>query len=508
MTEILEKIEDIGIGEIQFKKGSHVLICSLDQLENVSRVFSNVPNQKIEKQREAYPALVGSCTRKIFPCEDDRDDGAFRRTENPKNIKKIYRRNDRDPFAEGEPIALPGRKEQEPHRSPKMSNCRGNDLSGKTTDSDDTRESDNEAEKSDNKELMVDNDIWDFIERKKLDQLNEAQEMYGAVIKRTEDDSGVTKILIKPKPGRKKPDQLSLMHETLIQLYEDTFKNNIIETTEERMSEEDAQLVMDHVEEKFPDVLTKHCIYNDSYLFIGPSNQAHRAKQLFKVVTRRILSGDIQGASRSPRETRWDHDQPWIRQPDILNEPSFERNRPDHQIINRNIFRDFGPVSLPVTLPAGNTDSGNIASHPTSKKFRSLRKGDHSSDDSENEGGNLGPDGEEMEKGDISHKDLNLAYEENIAISLKKKVVIGDSHREEVDDSREEEVIGDLKLKENLSNDSTDEQEQLQKDSAANCEVIKPKEGAANAVCAVGGSAKALDSDSTHSDREDQAGTG
>lgn len=218
---MLEEIENLGIESINFCRGNHVLVGSLDQLVRIREHFLG--------KEKRFPSGKGAAAYS----ERQADEYAEKRFELPRND-----------------LSKKGLFSVEPQRE--ASNAVDTDWAVKST-KDRPISGKERGEPKDqpvSKELMVDNDIWEYIEDKKADELKDIETMFAATLSKAEDDSGVLKITITPKSNDTTTDEVVIMHETLVGLYQETFMKCVIEKHEVHFSDEEAELILEYISER------------------------------------------------------------------------------------------------------------------------------------------------------------------------------------------------------------------------------------------------------------------
>lgn len=279
LTTILEEIENLGIESINFSRGNHVLVGSLDQLVRIrehlfGREEHSPPGRKKPEWQDNYYAEMHAepqrndlSTKNPFSVDRERE------VSNAVDVDWTAKTNkDRPNFGKEPANYEPVNHEPVNHELVNHEPVKQRRFS---------------------KELMVDNDIWEYIENKKADELKDLETMFAAALSKAEDDSGVLKIAITPRSNDTTSEEVGIMHETLVGLYQETFMKCVIEKHEVHFSDEEAELMLEYISEKFPVVFAKRCVYNDDFLFIGPPRMAREARQQFQVLAQRLKKGQL-----------------------------------------------------------------------------------------------------------------------------------------------------------------------------------------------------------------------
>lgn len=352
LTTMLEEIENLGIESISFSRGNHILVGSLEQLVRIREHF-------LGRERQFSPGK-----RAAAYSEKRGDDYAERCTE--------LQRND---LSKKRPLPLDQKME--------ASNALDADwvVEPKKDRPNSGKEPAEPKDQQISKELMVDNDIWGYIENKRADELKDLETMFAATMTKAEDDSGVLKISITPKSNDTTSEEVVIMHETLVGLYQETFMRCVIEKHEVHFSDEEGELILEYISEKFPDVFAKRCIYNDDFLFIGPPRMAREAREQFQVLAQRLKRGQLKAKmdnravfdnyERTRRRRDSYEDRYNFHEDDLYKEPPYEYTNNFQNVSNEDMVKEenrrdsFAEDEGRVVFPGGDTneeDEGRVVS--------------------------------------------------------------------------------------------------------------------------------------------------
>lgn len=262
LTEVLEEIEKIEGVEIRFQRGAHIVSGTVDQLVEVQNLLLEKVRASSSNETTSRNSLK------------DSEAGGELATDSHDEF------NPDKTFVEAEHT----------HKTQSMT------------------------------ELMVDRDIWEYIESKKQNDVRQLEVVFDAVITKVDDESGVLKLILKTKSRKADDDNFELMLDSLAGLYRETVMSCVIEIAQFQLSDEERELAMEHISAQFSEVLVKKCAYSNDVLFIGPLYDAREARHQFQMVARRLVKGEL----RTPAD-KWGHQKyPHEHPPSGINSNDYE----------------------------------------------------------------------------------------------------------------------------------------------------------------------------------------